>query len=63
VECDGDVTASTVGERLAYDLLERASDERLRGGSSSFQITQEELAESIGSVREPMRTLMTAAVI
>jgi CRP/FNR family cyclic AMP-dependent transcriptional regulator len=42
----------TVRERLAYDLLERASDERLRGGSSSFEVTQEELAESIGSVRE-----------
>jgi CRP-like cAMP-binding protein len=48
----------TVRERLAYDLLERASEQQLRGGPSSFHVTHEELAESIGSAREVIgRTL------
>jgi CRP-like cAMP-binding protein len=42
----------TVRERLAYDLLERASDQLLRGEASSLRVTHEELAESIGSARE-----------
>lgn len=42
----------TVRERLAYDLLERASDQLLRGDASSLQVTHEDLAESIGSARE-----------
>ena len=48
----------TVRERLAYDLLERASDQVLRGGASTLNVTHEELAESIGSAREVIgRTL------
>ena len=48
----------TVRERLAYDLLERASDQLLRGSASSLRVTHEELAESIGSAREVVsRTL------
>ena len=51
-------TLGTVRERVAYDLLERASDEQLRGGTSRFRVTHEELAESIGSAREVIsRTL------
>lgn len=42
----------TVRERLAYDLLERASDQLLRGGVPSLRVTHEELALSIGSARE-----------
>lgn len=42
----------TIRERLAYDLLERASAHQLRLGTSSFHVTHEELAESIGSSRE-----------
>ena len=42
----------TVRERLAYDLLERASDQLLRGGISNLRVTHEELALSIGSARE-----------
>lgn len=42
----------SIRERLAYDLLERASAHQLRLGTSSFQVTHEELAESIGSSRE-----------
>jgi CRP/FNR family cyclic AMP-dependent transcriptional regulator len=42
----------TVRERLAYDLLERASDQLLRGDASSLRVTHEDLAESIGSARE-----------
>lgn len=42
----------SVRERLAYDLLERASEQQLRGGTSSFYVTHEELAESIGTARE-----------
>lgn len=42
----------TVRERLAYDLLERASDQLLRGDASSLHVTHEDLAESIGSARE-----------
>ena len=48
----------TVRERLAYDLLERACDQQLRDGTFSLRITQEELADSIGSAREVVgRTL------
>lgn len=39
-------------ERLAFDLLERASDSQLRGGQLVCQATHEQLAHSIGSVRE-----------
>ena len=48
----------TVRERLAYDLLERASDQVLYGGAPTLDVTHEELAESIGSAREVIgRTL------
>lgn len=49
------VTVRTLGairERIAFDLLERASDEQLRSGAFEFALTQEALADSIGSVRE-----------
>jgi CRP/FNR family transcriptional regulator len=49
------VTVRTLGavrERIAFDLLERASDEQLRSGAFEFVLTQEQLADSIGSVRE-----------
>lgn len=39
-------------ERLAYDLLERASDSQLRRGELICQVTHEQLADSIGSTRE-----------
>lgn len=45
-------TLGTTRERIAFDLLERASDEQLRSGTFEFALTQEELADSIGSVRE-----------
>ncbi len=48
----------SIRERLAYDLLERASAQQLRLGTSSFKVTHEELAESVGSSREVIsRTL------
>ena len=45
-------TLGTIRERLAFDLLERASLEQLRSGRFEFAVTQEELADAIGSVRE-----------
>lgn len=48
----------TVRERLAYDLLERASDQLLRGDASSLRVTHEELAESIGSAREVVSRIL-----
>ena len=39
-------------ERLAFDLLERVSDEQLRGGELVCVVTHEQLADSIGSTRE-----------
>jgi CRP-like cAMP-binding protein len=48
----------TVRERLAYDLLERASEQQLQSGTSTVHVTHEQLAESIGSAREVIsRTL------
>jgi len=48
----------TVRERLAYDLLERASDQMLHGDASSLRVTHEELAESIGSAREVVSRIL-----
>ena len=39
-------------ERLAFDILERASDSQLRDGQLVCQATHEQLADSIGSARE-----------
>ena len=39
-------------ERLAFDLLERVSDEQLRGSDLVCAVTHEQLADSIGSTRE-----------
>lgn len=49
------ITVRSLGsmtERLAFDLLERASDTQLRGGELACQVTHEQLADSIGSTRE-----------
>lgn len=45
-------TLGTIKEQLVFDLLERASAEQLRSGRLEFDVTQEELAEAIGSARE-----------
>lgn len=49
------ITVRSLGsmtERLAFDILERASDSQLRDGHLVCQATHEELADSIGSARE-----------
>jgi CRP/FNR family transcriptional regulator len=49
------ITVRSLGsmtERLAFDLLERASRAQLESGELDFAITHEHLAESIGSARE-----------
>ena len=49
------ITVRSLGsimERLAFDLLERASDAQLREGELLCQVTHEQLADSIGSARE-----------
>lgn len=49
------ITVRSLGsmtERLAFDLLERASDSQLREGQLVCQATHEQLADSIGSARE-----------
>ena len=43
----GDVT-----ERLAFDLLDRACDSQLKSGRLTVRASQQQLADSIGSVRE-----------
>ena len=43
----GDVT-----ERLAFDLLDRACDSQLKSGRLMVRASQQQLADSIGSVRE-----------
>jgi CRP-like cAMP-binding protein len=45
-------TLGTVRQRLAFDLLERATEEQLRSGVLEFQVTQQQLAHGIGSARE-----------
>jgi CRP-like cAMP-binding protein len=49
------ITVRSLGsmtERLAYDLLERASEAQLREGDLVCHVTHEQLANSIGSTRE-----------
>jgi CRP/FNR family transcriptional regulator, cyclic AMP receptor protein len=49
------VTVRTLGsirQRIAFDLLQRLSDEQVESGDWEFALTQEELAEAIGSARE-----------
>lgn len=49
------ITVRSLGsmtERLAYDLLERASDAQLHDGELVSRVTHEQLADSIGSTRE-----------
>jgi len=45
-------TLGGVKERIAFDLLERASAEQLVSGDIVVSVTHEELADSVGSVRE-----------
>ena len=45
-------TLGTVSERLAFDLLDRASRAQLAGGRLEAKATHEDLAYSIGSSRE-----------
>lgn len=42
----------SVAQKLAVDLLERACNDQLRSGRLETQATQQELADSIASVRE-----------
>jgi CRP/FNR family transcriptional regulator, cyclic AMP receptor protein len=49
------ITVRSLGsmtERLAFDLLERSSEAQLRKGELTCHATHEQLADSIGSVRE-----------
>ena len=49
------ITVRSLGsmtERLAFDILERASDSQLRDGQLVFHATHDQLADSIGSARE-----------
>lgn len=45
-------TLGTVRQRLAFDLLDRATEEQLRSGVLEFEVTQQQLAQGIGSARE-----------
>jgi CRP-like cAMP-binding protein len=45
-------TLGGVKERIAFDLLERASAEQLVSGDIAVDVTHEALADSVGSVRE-----------
>jgi CRP/FNR family transcriptional regulator, cyclic AMP receptor protein len=45
-------TLGTIRQRLAFDLLQRITDEQLQTGELEFELTQQELAEAIGSARE-----------
>jgi len=64
------VTVRTLGsvlDRVAFDLLERASVDQLRSGELVFKVTHEELASSVGSVREvvtrALRELREAGIV
>lgn len=51
-------TLGDITERLAFDLLDRACARQLESGELMVQATQQQLADSIGSVREVIaRTL------
>jgi CRP-like cAMP-binding protein len=45
-------------ERLAFDLLERASETQLRDGRLVCHATHEQLADSIGSSREVVSRIL-----
>jgi CRP-like cAMP-binding protein len=45
-------TLGTVRQRLAFDLLERATEKQLRSGLLEFEVTQQQLAGGIGTARE-----------
>lgn len=55
------VTVRTLGgvaERVAFDLLERASNEQLRSGTLVVKATHQELAASVGVARESVSRLL-----
>jgi CRP-like cAMP-binding protein len=55
------ITVRSLGsmtERLAFDLLERASEAQLREGELVCHVTHEQLADSIGSTREVVSRLV-----
>lgn len=55
------ITVRSLGsmtERLAFDLLERASAAQVREGELLCRVTQEQLADSIGSTREVVTRLI-----
>jgi CRP-like cAMP-binding protein len=55
------ITVRSLGsmtERLAFDLLERASESQLREGQLTCQVTHEQLADSIGSAREVVTRIL-----
>ena len=45
-------TLGTIRQRIAFDLLQRLTDDQLRSGNLEFAVTQQELADAIGSARE-----------
>jgi CRP-like cAMP-binding protein len=51
-------TLGSVSEKIAFDLLERASAEQLRSGSLIVAVTHEELADSIGASREAVTRIL-----
>ena len=55
------ITVRSLGsmtERLAFDLLERASNAQVREGELHCRVTHEQLADSIGSAREVVTRVM-----
>ncbi len=60
-------TLGTVSERLAFDLLDRASRAQLAGGRLQAKATHEDLAYSIGSSREvvgrSLKELRSAGIV
>ena len=56
------ITVRSLGsmtERLAFDLLERASSTQLREGELLCRVTHEQLADSIGSTREVVTRIVS----
>jgi CRP/FNR family transcriptional regulator, cyclic AMP receptor protein len=52
-------TLGGVKERIAFDLLERASAEQLVSGDIAVDVTHEALADSVGSVREVVSRVLS----
>lgn len=55
------ITVRSLGsmtQRLAFDLLERASESQLRQPELVFAVTHEQLADSIGSTREVVTRIL-----